>query len=146
MTSSNMTTSGIGSAWKIIPGLSSRNIAATVKFYTEELGFDLGGVESNDTGRPYFCSIYTGDRAAANIYIVRHEGDAADFAPGRCHIALGTEGLDDFHAAVVARGNIEVVEAIWDTPWGYRQFAIKDLDGNRLTFFKFLEGGNPGTE
>lgn len=39
-----------------------------------------------------------------------------------------------------------IVEKLEDKEWGYRQFAVKDDDGNVLTSFKFLEGGNPGTE
>ncbi|KAF4829906.1 hypothetical protein CGCSCA4_v014416 [Colletotrichum siamense] len=143
-----MDAEGIGSAWKIIPALDSRDIAATVKFYTRELGFTLGGMQSDSEGdpdgRPNFCSVYAGDKAAANLYFFRCE--PTKFVPGRALIALGTVGLDAFHEFVIARGTAEVVEPIRDTPWGYRQFAIKDLDGNRLIFFKFLEGGNPGTD
>ncbi|KAL0940563.1 glyoxalase family protein [Colletotrichum truncatum] len=143
-----MAATGIGSAWKIIPALSSRDIAATVKFYTEDLGFTLGGTQSDNEDDPNsrlnFCSVYTGDRAAANIYFFRCEPD--EFASGGALIALGTLGLDTFYKSVVERGTAEVVKEIHDTPWGYRQFTIKDVDGNRLTFFKFLEGGNPGPE
>ncbi|KAK1454645.1 glyoxalase family protein [Colletotrichum melonis] len=137
---------GIGSAWKIIPSLSSRDIAATVDFYTSELGFTLGGTkpENGDDSPLYFCSVYTGNKAAANIYFFLCEPN--EFHPGGVMIALGTAGLDQFHDLLLSKGNVEVVEAIRDTPWGYRQFTIKDNDGNRLTFFKFLEGGNPGTD
>ncbi|KAL2880140.1 hypothetical protein SGCOL_004525 [Colletotrichum sp. CLE4] len=136
---------GIGSAWKIIPSLSSRNIAATVEFYTSELGFTLGGTKSvnDDDSQLYFCSLYAGKKATANIYFFLR--DDSEFHPGGVMIALGTAGLDHFHDLLIARGNVKVVQAIRDTPWGYRQFTIKDNDGNRLTFFKYLEGGNPGT-
>ncbi|KAF9878453.1 glyoxalase family protein [Colletotrichum karsti] len=142
------TNTGVESAWKIIPALRSRDITATVKFYTEDLGFSLGGTQSDNEddpdARPYFCSIYTGDKAAANMYFFRCE--PTEFVPGRAHIALGTAGLDDFHEFVIARGVAKVTEPIRDMPWGYRQFTIEDVDGNHLTFFKFLEGGNPGTD
>ncbi|KAK1639323.1 Glyoxalase/Bleomycin resistance protein/Dihydroxybiphenyl dioxygenase [Colletotrichum phormii] len=136
----------IGSAWKIIPSLSSRNIAATVEFYTSELGFTLGGTksENDDDSQLYFYSVYAGNKTAANIYFFLCDDN--EFHPGGVMIALGTAGLDHFQDLLISRGNVEVVEAIRDTPWGYRQFTIKDNDGNRLTFFKFLEGGNPGTD
>lgn len=61
-------------------------------------------------------------------------------------IALGTAELDEFYTYLQSRRKVEIVEPIKDEEWGYRQFTIKDNDGTRLTFFKFLEGGNPGTE
>lgn len=39
-----------------------------------------------------------------------------------------------------------IIEKMEDKEWGYRQFTVRDGDGNRVVFFKFLEGGNPGTE
>lgn len=140
----------IESAWKVIPGLSSRDIKATVKFYIEELHFNLGSVhsgEGEDDGRPLtFSSVYVGDKAAVNIYHAVCADE--DFAPGWVMIAMGTSQLDDYYDQLVKAGNerVRVVETIEDKPWGYRQFSIKDNDGNKLTFFKFLEGGNPGTE
>ena len=61
-------------------------------------------------------------------------------------IALGTTQLDEFYNLLRARKRVEISEPIADMEWGYRQFTIKDNDGNALTFFKFLEGGNPGDE
>lgn len=57
-------------------------------------------------------------------------------------IALGETELDDYYQLLKKEGEVEIVEEIADMEWGYRQFAVKDGDGNRLVFFKFLEGGN----
>ncbi|OHF02488.1 glyoxalase family protein [Colletotrichum orchidophilum] len=70
----------IGSAWKIIPSLSSRDIVATS--------------ENDDDSQLNFCYVYTGNKAAANIFFFHY--DPAEFSPGRVLIALGTEGLDEF--------------------------------------------------
>jgi uncharacterized glyoxalase superfamily protein PhnB len=133
----------VRSAWKIIPQFQSRSIKATVKFYTEELSFVLGGLHPGDDA-PNFCSIFIGKKADANIYF--HECSPEEFHPSKAMIALGTNELDEFHDRLRSQGKVEVVEPIKDEVWGYRQFTIKDIDGNQLTFFKFLEGGNPGTE
>lgn len=163
----------IESAWKIIPTFKSRNIAATVRFYTEELGFTLGGIYNHDDetatqeeeehpvpqftateggaeepsadsvpADATFCSVYAGPKAAANIYFFK-EKDV--FQASEVMIALGTEQLDAMYLKLSRGGSVHIAESIADTPWGYRQFTILDNDGNRLTFFKFLEGGNPGT-
>jgi hypothetical protein len=38
---------------------------------------------------------------------------------------------------------VEIVEQMEDKEWGYRQFTVRDLNGNRVTFFRFLGGGDP---
>lgn len=137
----------ITSAWKVIPGLKSRDIASTVKFYTEELHFTLGGIHPNfDDGPPTFSSVFVGDKAVVNIY--HGICDSDDFVPGWVLIAMGTSQLDEYYEELVKAGQekVNIVELIGNKPWGYRQFSIKDNDGNKLTFFRFLEGGNPGND
>lgn len=156
----------LNSAWKIIPMFHSLSIAKTVDFYTEKLNFELGGTHSTPRGaaesgnnhepsassqtgqepESTFASVFAGPKAAANIYFCKVS--KLEFHPSQAMIAMGTTELDQFYEYVVKLGReiVEIVEPLEDKPWGYRQFTIKDVDGNRLTFFKFLEGGNPGTE
>jgi catechol 2,3-dioxygenase-like lactoylglutathione lyase family enzyme len=136
----------ISSAWKIIPTFESKSIQRTLDFYVDFLGFELGGVKPEDgpSSDYTFCSIFAGDKAAANIYFFKPESGI--FKPGSAYIALGTEQLDMLHDTVKGQRSDVIEEDVEDKPWGYRQFAINDPDGNKLTFFKFLEGGNPGTE
>jgi uncharacterized glyoxalase superfamily protein PhnB len=133
------------SAWKIIPQFPSRDIPTTIAFYTETLGFTLGGTHGDGGDGPTFCSVYAGAKAAANIYFFK-TGEQEHVGTSAAMIALGTEQLDQLFERLRSAGTVEIVEEIEDKEWGYRQFKIKDPDGNTLTFFKFLEGGNPGTE
>jgi catechol 2,3-dioxygenase-like lactoylglutathione lyase family enzyme len=133
------------SAWKVIPMFHSRSISQTVQFYTETLGFQLGGVKPEDgSAESFFCSVFIGKKADANFYFSRVADQ--DFKPSRAMVALGTSELDEYHTHLKGLGDVVFAEGIEDTPWGFRQFTIKDSDGNLLTFFKFLEGGNPGEE
>ncbi|KAH6630669.1 Glyoxalase/Bleomycin resistance protein/Dihydroxybiphenyl dioxygenase [Chaetomium sp. MPI-SDFR-AT-0129] len=135
------TNNPIQSAWKIIPHFHSSNIQSTVHFYTNVLGFTIGGIHTDDqSGQATFCSLFAGDKAAANIYF------SSSVNPSSAWVALGTEELDEFYRVLKEGGVAEIVEELGDKEWGYRQFGIRDGDGNRLTFFKFLEGGNPGVE
>ncbi|KAG0336153.1 hypothetical protein BG000_006870 [Podila horticola] len=135
----------VRSAWKIISQFPSRSIKRTIKFYSEELKFELGGFHPDDgTSEPTFCSVFIGKKAEANIYFDACAPD--DFHPAKAMIALGTTQLDELYTCLQSRTTVDIVEPIQDEPWGFRQFTIKDNDGNHLTFFKFLEGGNPGTE
>ncbi len=133
----------VRSAWKVIPQFQSSSIGRSVKFYTEELGFELGGLHPDDgSSKPYFASVFAGRKADANIYF--HECKPDEFHPSRCMIALGTTELAEFYQLIQSRANVRITEHIDDKAWGYRQFSLEDSDGNSLTFFKFLEGGNPG--
>lgn len=133
------------SAWKIIPQFQSRDIEGSVKFYTEALEFELGGVKPEDgSSKPYFASVAAGHKSEANIYL--HECKPEDFHPSRCMIALGTSDLDEYYQLMQSRVGVKIIEEIEDKDWGYRQFSLEDGDGNILTFFKFLEGGNPGID
>ena len=123
----------------------SRSISLTVQFYTEKLGFELASVKPEDgSSEMTFCSLFIGKKADANFYFSRASNE--DFSPSRAMIALGTLELDGYYDYLKRLADVEITEEIEDTPWGYRQFTIKDNDGNLLTFFKFLEGGNPGQE
>ncbi|KAF4453022.1 glyoxalase family protein [Fusarium austroafricanum] len=136
----------IASAWKVMPTFESQSIQRTLDFYVEFLGFELASTEPEE-GPPSeytFCSIFAGEKAAANIYFFKPEGGTVK--PGSAYIALGTEQLDMLYDAVKSQRSDVIEEEVEDKEWGFRQFAIKDPDGNKLTFFKFLEGGNPGTD
>ncbi|KAK2822981.1 hypothetical protein FQN49_007590 [Arthroderma sp. PD_2] len=154
------------SAWKIIPQFCSTSIPRTIKFYTESLYFTLGGThpDGDENSVPTFCSVAIGKKADANIYFfktklssstpsdqqVQERTDDEDseeiFHRSSTMIALGTTELDEYYNILSKEGKVKITTPIKDQPWGYRQFTLEDPDGNRLTFFKFLEGGNPGTE
>jgi uncharacterized glyoxalase superfamily protein PhnB len=135
----------VNSAWKVIPMFESRSISQTVDFYTKTLGFELASVKpEHGKSEQYFCSIFIGKKAEANFYFSKVRAES--FKSSHAYIALGTSELDDFHVYLKRTPGVEFDKEIEDTPWGFRQFTIKDIDGNLLTFFKFLEGGNPGEE
>ncbi|KAK2808915.1 hypothetical protein FQN50_004188 [Emmonsiellopsis sp. PD_5] len=136
------------SAWKIIPQFKSTDIPSTIKFYTEELHFSLGGTHpdpptAEDGNQPTFCSVFIGQKADANIYFFKLE-QGSQFTGSSAMIALGTRQLDDYYTVLMEKGTVKITRPIADMEWGYRQFTLEDNDGNSLTFFRFLEGGNPG--
>lgn len=133
------------SAWKVIPVFQCTSISRTVQFYTEILGFELGSVKPEDESSELtFCSVFMGKKADANFYF--SNVSVEQFKASGAMIALGTQELDEYYQYLKGREEVTITEDIEDMPWGFRQFTIRDHDGNRLTFFKFLEGGNPGEE
>ncbi|KAE8320030.1 pyridoxal phosphate-dependent transferase [Aspergillus transmontanensis] len=91
-----------------------------------------------------FCSMFMGRKADANFYFFL--ASIEEFKASEAMVALGTHELDEYYRYLKGRDEVTIAEDIEDTPWGFRQFTIEDQDGNKLTFFKFLEGGNPGEE
>jgi uncharacterized glyoxalase superfamily protein PhnB len=131
------------SAWRVIPQFDSKSIDDTVKFYTDELHFKLGGTYSHDNSDTLtFCSLYMGKHAAANIYFFTKP--EAEFKPSSAMIAMGAAELEQYYALIQANASIEITEPLEDKPWRYRQFSIKDIDGNALSFFRFLDGPREG--
>lgn len=134
----------LDTAWGVIPHFPSSSVRRTVKFYTEDLHFKLGGINPEDADEPEMCSVYIGIGAMkGNIYLFQTQADET-LRPSTAMIALGTEAVDQYHDLLKKEGRVKIVDPIKDQPWGYRQFAIEDPDGNKLQFFRFLEGGNPG--
>lgn len=134
----------LNTAWGLISHFPTRSVRRTVKFYTEDLHFELGGINPEDTDEPDMCSVYIGIGAMkGNIYLFQTK-DGETCHPATAMIALGTEAVDEYHDLLKKEGRVNIVDAIKDQPWGYRQFTIEDPDGNKLQFFRFLEGGNPG--
>lgn len=137
----------VSSAWKIIPYFPSRSITETISFYTSKLHFTLGGTDTPDDKEPKFCSLFIGSKAEANIYFFLQSFESSPMlSPAAAMIALGTQELDSYYALLQGEDEVEIVEPIENKEWGYRQFTILDGDNNRLTFFKFLEGGNGPNE
>jgi hypothetical protein len=121
---------GSQSVWKIIPHFPSASITSTANYYREVLHFSVSAPASH----PNMCSVSIGPKAAANIYLFR----TATLSPAAAMIAMSLDGLKEYYETLKREGKVLWVEDIGDKDWGYRQFEIKDEDGNRLSFFAFL--------
>jgi catechol 2,3-dioxygenase-like lactoylglutathione lyase family enzyme len=162
----------LNTAWGVIPHFSCRSVPRTVQFYTQDLHFNLGGAYEDNPDHGAMCSVFIGKGAMkGNIYLFQapkapatepagtategptteepgggsqREGVEGAFRTSRAAIALGTDAVDEYYDLLRREGRVEIVEHVEDKPWGYRQFMVRDPDGNEIQFFRFLEGGNPG--
>ena len=138
----------LDTAWGCIPHFQCRSIAVAIEYYTTALHFSFGGThaDSRDANAgPSMCSVFAGSGIrGANIYLFEVPRNA-EIKPTRIMIALGTDAVDQYYALLMSEHKLKIVEPIADRPWGYRQFTVQDPDGNEIQFFRFLEGGNPGT-
>lgn len=109
-----------------IPTLPSRSIPATVAFY-HRLGFEGGAHDFNSD----YAILH---RGAVEIHFFKHPTlePAKSFAG--CYIRV--LDVQSFFQAVASSKlpstGIPRMDILEDKPWGLREFALVDLDGNLL--------------
>ena len=107
---------------KACPLLASANIADSLAWYRDKLGFAVR-LELEEYG------IVERDHVELHFWLCK----------GR-HIAENTsayirvEGIDDMHQALQTASEGGEVTPVSDRPWGMREFYVIDPDGNLLRF------------
>jgi catechol 2,3-dioxygenase-like lactoylglutathione lyase family enzyme len=109
-----------------IPILPSRSVSDTVAFY-RRLGFD-GGAHEFDPGYGIL------KRGSVELHFFTHrELVPADSSAG-CYIRV--LDVDEFYLSCALSGlpstGIPRMEVLEDKPWGLREFAVIDPDGNLI--------------
>jgi catechol 2,3-dioxygenase-like lactoylglutathione lyase family enzyme len=108
-----------------VPILAPLDIAATVRFYTEELGF----ICRHQSPGEY--AILQRDEIEIHFWPCDNAEIAANTA---CRVGvLGIDALyDEYSKRGVLRSDCELQE----TPWGTREFEVFDPHNNLVTFFE----------
>lgn len=116
-----------------IPTLPSRSVRATVEFY-KTLGFE-GGVHAADSG---YAILRRGD---IELHFFSHTTLVPSESSAGCYIrVLDVESVYDAWSTVsLPRTGIPRMDALEDKPWGLREFAVVDPDGNQLRVGQILE-------
>jgi len=125
----------------IIPTLAVADIDASVRFYTEVLGFDVGFTLPGEDGKLIHGSVRRGDS-----YLMFGRVDPTnphDQAPlGRGVVLYATvddsEDIDTYFQRVKAAG-ATVVQEPTDQFWGHRDWGITDPDGYLLFISKVTQ-------
>jgi len=109
-----------------IPTLPCRSVSATVAFY-KRLGFDGGAHESN--GRYAILR-----RGAVELHFFTDEELVPADSSAGCYIrVLDVEEIfGSFSSSQLPGMGIPRMDSLEDKPWGLREFAVDDPDGNLL--------------
>jgi len=114
---------------RVIAQLRTTDLAASIRFYTEILGLDLDFS---------YEDFYAGIRAGGDVIhlkLVDHADPSIEFVDRGDHFHLYLETHDAAGAAVaLASRGVDLVKDVHDTPWGTREFAIRDDQGHTLYF------------
>jgi catechol 2,3-dioxygenase-like lactoylglutathione lyase family enzyme len=130
-----------------IPALPARDVAKSVDFYRDRLGFE---VLHHDGGFAVLCR----DEAVIHLWEASDEswrersgGDspvksgAESFIAGTASCRIVASDVDELFAEYQPKDVLHPVsrDGVDDTNFGTREFATLDLDGNLLTFFRWRD-------
>jgi catechol 2,3-dioxygenase-like lactoylglutathione lyase family enzyme len=112
------------------PVLPSQDVAVSIEFYVNRLGFKLTSQDSATA--PRYAVVV---RGGAELHIQWH--DPAEWsAAERPHIRFPVSSVQKLHDEYKGAGIFHAKTALRDTSWGTREFAFYDPYSNGLTFYE----------
>ncbi len=99
------------------------NLAKAIDWYERVLGFECDGGWPPE--KPAYMQFSAAEGA---VFSIMEVNTGKSF--GRLNFEV--ENVDEFWARL--KDQVEIVEPLFDTPYGTRKFTILDLDGNELGF------------
>jgi len=105
--------------------LTVKDIAASLAYYRDRLGFDVAFEYGNPTFYAGVCS------GKVTLHLIA--ADRTPRQPGHGAVAIDVDDVDALHADLVQRG-AKVLKAPANYDYGLRDFDVADLDGNVLFF------------
>jgi catechol 2,3-dioxygenase-like lactoylglutathione lyase family enzyme len=107
--------------------LRTTDLARSIRFYTEVLGLELAFE---------YEGFYAGLRAGDQMIHLKHADEPDPSIPyvaagGHLHLWLETDDAVKLAAAIEAKGGT-LVKQPHETPWGTREFILRDDQGHTL--------------
>ena len=115
---------------QVQPILGTRDVAKAVRFYVDRLGFTLAFGEPTNEGN------YVGLR---RNHVEVHMQFQYEYEMGTTRLRIVVDDPDALHEEYKDKDVFYEGTRLADTPWGTREFALYDLDGNSLTFYRDLK-------
>jgi catechol 2,3-dioxygenase-like lactoylglutathione lyase family enzyme len=111
----------------IVPQLRTMDVASSVRFYTEKLGFT---VEFNY--EDFYVGIRTGSQRV-HLKLVDEQDPSIPYVDegGHIHLYLETDDVAAFAAQLTAKG-VPLVKDVHETAWRTREIVIHDDQGHTL--------------
>jgi catechol 2,3-dioxygenase-like lactoylglutathione lyase family enzyme len=114
------------------PVLMVRDVAASIGFY-QSLGFELAFTDS--AADPRYAGVR---RDGVELHLQWHDAKDWDDSSDRPTYRFVVPLVDDLSAEFSERrADLDRTE-VRDTPWGTREFHVRDLDRNGLHFYRDL--------
>lgn len=112
---------------RVVPQLRTTDMAASIHFYTEQLGFSV-----DFNYQDFYVGIRVGDQLV-HLKLVDEQDPSIPYVDegGHIHLYLQSQGVAAFAAQFKARG-VPLVKDVHETPWGTREVVIHDDQGHTL--------------
>ena len=133
---------------RTIPALPVRDVPAAVAHYRDRLGFDANHVDES-------FAVLVRDDAVIHLWAASDDGwrsrpdlaerpirsGAESFIAGTASCRIETRAVDALFAELEATGVLHPAsrDGVGETDFGTREFNASDVDGNLLTFFRWLD-------
>jgi uncharacterized glyoxalase superfamily protein PhnB len=115
---------------RIAPQFFTTDLQATLAYYQDMLGFACLGTWHD----PPVYAIVARDEHSIHFRVADPPIARPDkYADELLDAYIFIENADALHAEYAGRG-VEFTRALGDTPWGSREFVVKDCDGRLLAF------------
>ena len=108
-----------------VPIIPAREVDAAASWYRDQLGFEVFHVE------PEYGIVGRGE---SWIHFWGPSGIAPEAS--NTMIRLGVRGIDALYAHCQERDIVHPNAPLEEKPWGFREFSVRDRDGNLVTFFE----------
>jgi catechol 2,3-dioxygenase-like lactoylglutathione lyase family enzyme len=115
-----------------VPIIPARDIEASVAWYRDRLGFTVFHTEEK-------YGIV--DRGETWIHFWGPSGIPPEKSDTM--IRVGVRGIDPLYEHCRGEEIVHPNAPLQETPWGFREFAVTDHDGNLVTFFEPPAGYEP---
>ncbi len=113
----------------IVPQLRTTDMASSIRFYTEKLGFSVAFKYQD-----FYAGIRAGDQIFHLKLVDEKDPSIAYVDEGdHFHLYLTTDGVADLSAQLKSKG-VKLVKDVHETPWNTREIAIRDDQGHTLFF------------
>ncbi len=111
-----------------VPIIPARDIEASAAWYRDRLGFKIFHNE------PEYGVVGRGETRI-------HFWGPSGIPPENSNtmIRVGVRGIDALYEHCQAEGIVHRNGPLEEKPWGFREFAVVDHDGNLVTFFEALQ-------
>jgi catechol 2,3-dioxygenase-like lactoylglutathione lyase family enzyme len=118
-----------------VPIIPARDIEASTAWYRDQLGFEVFHTE-----REY------GIVGRGKTWI--HFWGPSGISPedSNTMIRVGVRGIDELYGHCQAKEIVHPNAPLEEQPWGFREFAVRDHDGNLVTFFEPPAGYEPRSD
>jgi catechol 2,3-dioxygenase-like lactoylglutathione lyase family enzyme len=114
------------------PVLASRDVAASIRFYGQ-LGFVRAFTD--DAENPRYAAVV---RDGVELHLQWHDAKEWEYPNDRPNYRFVVTDVDGLYQECRAAGISDNIKPVAETPWGTREFHVRDPDGNGLQFYRRL--------